>query len=183
MLRRYLINLLLILLLTACHKNPAKNNVITTIELSRLGSWQDFGATISIDSSLVYQYWGDYKGIKQGFFKGRVSRSFWDTLNSKLERVKFKTYIPLEDHVLCQDCTGYDLIIYWNNHKRRFGRINLFDIKPDSILTFMRWVDRSYKNIALKQIKDSIKFEVYTHEPPKPRINSIKFPPPEKSNK
>jgi len=177
--RIYFICLLLFLSLAACKKTAPKNYEITKIELARPSGYPDYGATFRIDSSLVYQYWGDYKDIKQGFFIGKISKTFWDTLNSKLNKAKFKTATPLTD-VSCVDCRSYELIIYWNNHKRRFDRVS--GLRQDSILAFMRWVDSSYKIISLKQIKDSIKFEVSPHEPPKPKFKSIAFPPPQKSN-
>ena len=113
---KFIILLSISLLLIGCNKPIHRNNEITRIEFARSGPWSHFGASISIDSSLNYKYWGDYKGVKQKYFAGKISEGFWDTVNVKLEKAKFKTIIPTS-YSGCKDCKYYELIVYWNNKK------------------------------------------------------------------
>jgi hypothetical protein len=172
---RHVIFLFFIIFLLACGKPAQRNNEITKVELARSGAWSDFGASISVDTSLNYKYFGDYENVKQGYFIGKVNRKFWDTLNQKLERIKFKT-LPVSDNVSATDINYFELIIHWKNGKRRLLRA--WNGRSDSVLNVIKWLDTSYKNMELHQIKDTIRFETTYHNLPKPPIRQVKFPPP-----
>lgn len=174
---RYVAVILSFLVFAGCTTNHSRKNEITRIELARSGAWSDFGGTISIDSALDYKYWGDYANIKQAFFKGKITGKFWDTVNLRLEETKLKK-AKFETGLGCKDCEYYELIIHWKNKKSRFLRTS--DSSQDSLMTVIRWIDSSYKNLKLQRVNDSIKFEVTSHQPPGPPIKFVNFPPPVK---
>jgi hypothetical protein len=171
---KYLITLLSILILFSCKKCVQPNNEITKIELARSGAWSDFGATISIDTSLKFIYFGDYGNVKQGYFVGLVSTKFWDSITRKLDYLKYKT-IPASDSAHVVDVNYFELIIHWKDGKRSISRA--WNYPPDSVLRVIKWIDTSFKKIKLRQVKDSIKFESKYHS--SYRISHhIIFPPP-----
>jgi hypothetical protein len=174
---KYVACLLCLLFLLSCKKPNLQTNEITKVELARSGAWSDFGATISVDSSLAYKYFGDYGKVKQGYFIGRVSRRFWDTLNQKLEEINFKT-INSSDNLSVADVNYFEVIVYFKNQKRRIIRVN--PREKDAVINAFMWLNDSYKNIKLYQFKNAIKFETTYHELPKPSLKQIKFPPPTK---
>ena len=174
---RNLVWLISIILLVACKKPAGRNNEITKIELERSGAWADFGASISIDTSLNYKYFGDYGDVKQGYFIGKVNRKFWDTLNQKFAHVKFKA-LPVSDNISAVDINYFELIIHWKGGKQRILRA--WDGRSDSVLNVIKWLDTSYKAVQLHHIKSPIKFETTFHNLPKPAIDHVNFPPPTK---
>ena len=172
---RPIIVVIISLLFFECKKPVNRNNEIRKIEFARSGAWSDWGVSISIDSSLNYKYWGDYRAERQKFFVGKVSHAFWDTLNLKLEQIKFKTVKPqmIND---CKDCEYYELIVHWNNGITRILRSG--SEVSDPVIRMCTWLGDNRNIPDLKQIKDSIKFETHTHYVINPSIKSIKFPPP-----
>ena len=172
---RYLI--LPLLLFAGCNKPFRQNDKITRIELARNGAWSDFGASISIDSSLNYEYWGDYSQVKQGYFKGTISKAYWDTLNKRFSQIRFRT-VKTNNDINCEDCEEYEMIIRWRGNSRKILRTDYHN-RPDSVLSFIKWVDSSYKHVNLHSTKDSIKFDLNLHGRPMPiSFKSLKFPPP-----
>jgi hypothetical protein len=172
---KYTLILSFIILLMSCKKAIHQNNEITKVELARGGAWFDFGATISVDSSLNYKYFGDYGKVKQGYFTGKVSHQFWDTLNQKFEEVKFKTVPPYSKIVLL-DADYFELIIYWRNGKRKITRY--WDGEQEPVIAVFNWLDSSYKSTRLKQVNNPFKFETTAHRQLKPKVDRSKFPPP-----
>ncbi len=171
---RLLICLLYILLFLSCSKPHHPNNEITKIELASSGGW-NFGTAIGIDSSLNYKY---YDGNSKKNFTGKISAKLWDSINARLEQIKFKN-IPASDHKNIADATYFELIVYWKDSSRRITRVR--DIKTDSVVDAFTWINDSYKNVKLHQVNYAIKFETTYQEPifpPKPKINQVKFPPP-----
>lgn len=164
-----------LILFAACNNKPARtNNEIIKIEFARMGAWLDRGAAISIDSSLTYNY---YDNGKKDYCSGKITQDYWNAINQKLEKIKFKT-IPTTDHKYTADVSEYEIIITWKNGKRRIER-NTDHVKPDSILTTLDWLNNSYKHVTLKHSKTPIKFETtYQNRPPAPDFYHTQFPPP-----
>lgn len=172
---RCTIFLFLITLVIACNKPAQRNNEITKVELARSGAWADNGAAISVDSSLSYKY---YDGnVKLGYYVGRVSETFWDTLNQKFERIKYKS-LPFTDNKLIEDANYFELIVHWKNGKRRITRV--WNWPADlAVLSVISWLNDSHKRFKLHQVNYPIKFETtYQNPPPRPKLDQIKFPPP-----
>ena len=172
---KYIITLSLIWVFVACKKPGEKHNEISKIELARSGVWSDFGASISIDSSLNYKYYGDYGKVKQGYFVGKVNSKFWDTLNRKLEWIKYKT-LPISDNAHTVDVNYFELIVYWKNGERHISRV--WNYPTDSVLRVIKWIDTSFQKINLHQTTDTIPFESKYHRKIKTLIDQIRFPPP-----
>lgn len=159
----------------SCIKPVQPNNEITKVELARSGAWSDYGAAISVDSSLSYKYCDNNQ--KQHYFVGKVDEKFWDTLNRKLEEVKFRS-LPATDNKHIEDAEYYELIIHWKNKKRRLTRVWDFP-QQDSVLNVIKWLNDSYKRAKLHQVNYPIKFETTYQNPPiQPKIDQVKFPPP-----
>ncbi|HAL83082.1 MAG TPA: hypothetical protein DCO83_13325 [Mucilaginibacter sp.] len=171
---KYVLTLLCFALFLSCTKSSHPTNEITKVELARSGAWSDYGAAISINSSLNYSYCNN--NVKHGYFTGKVSEGFWDTLNRKFEKIKYKS-LPVTDNKLIQDGNYFELIIHWKNGKKRITRVR--DIKSDSVLDVLLWLNDSYKTAKLHQVNYPIKFETtYQNPPPKPIIDQLYFPPP-----
>ncbi|MDB5112754.1 MAG: hypothetical protein JWR67_3868 [Mucilaginibacter sp.] len=171
---KYIVVLIFIMLSISCKKATRHNNEIIKVELARSGAWSDFGASMSIDTSLNYKYFGDYGNVKQGYFIGKVTHKFWDTLNQKFEQIKFKT-IDTNDNTNVADANYFEVIIHWKNEKRRIIRVR--PRENDSIINVFLWLNDSFKYIKLHPIKNHIKFETTLHI--KTAISdSVKFPPP-----
>ena len=173
---RCIIFLFSIMSITACNKPAQRNNEITKVELARSGAWSDNGATISIDTSLNYKYFGDYGNVKQGYFIGKVNNKFWDTLNEKFEQIKFRT-IDTNDNTNVADVNYFEVIIHWKNQKRRIIRIR--PRENDPVINTFVWLNDSYKNVKLHPVRKPIKFETIYHRPlPRLNIDQVEFPPP-----
>ena len=158
----------------ACNRPTHQNNEIIKLELARGGAWSDYGPAIDIDSSLNVKY---YDGNSKKNFVGKISTRLWDSINRRLEQVKFKD-IPISDDKNIADATYFELIIYWKDSSRRITRVR--DIKTDSVLNTFIWINDSYKSAKLRYVRYPIKFETTFQNPtpPKPKIDQIKFPPP-----
>lgn len=139
-----------------------KDNEITKISFARMGAWSDPGAAISIDSSLTYNYYGKINKSESGYYSGKISASFWDTLNRKFKEIKYKT-LDTTDNRRVQDGVYYEVIISWINGKRHILRYK--DIKADSVLTVFNWLNDSYKSVKLYRSKNSIKFQTTFQNP------------------
>lgn len=175
---RYFSTLLFLIALFACTTPPARqNNEIIKIELARSGAWSDQGASISIDSSLNYYYYGliNESGLsaKRKYYAGKISQGFWDTLNRKLEKLHFKNQSSADNEFIA-DASYFELILYGKAGKKR-----LYSTQKDSVINVLDWLDNSYKKIALKQIDTPVHFETTLQKPPPiPHISQVKFPPP-----
>lgn len=173
---KYLIPLLCgLLLLLSCKRSLTQNNEIIKVELARSGAWSDYGATISMDTSLNYKYFGDYMNWKQKYFAGKISPKYWDSVNQKFEKINFKTVAPHSKLVILDD-DYFELIIYWKGGRRSITRY--WDGGQEPILKVFDWLSSSYKSVKLEQVNTPFKFETTTHRKPKPKIDQAKFPPP-----
>jgi hypothetical protein len=173
---RHITSIFLIISILACNKPTQRNNEITKVELARSGAWSDYGAAISVDSTLSYKYFDGNIKHGKGYFTGRVGRKFWDTLNQKFERIKFKT-VDTNDNSNVVDVNYFEVIVYWENKKKRIIRAS--SRENDSVINVILWLNNSYKKVKLHLSSDPIKFETtYQNPPPKPIIDRIKFPPP-----
>jgi len=177
---KYLTGLFIILILAGC-----TNDEITKVELARSGAWADPGAAISIDNTLNYSYYGVIDGEHRDYYVGKATPQFWDSLSRKLEDINFKT-IDSTDDMTASDVHYFELIIHWNNTKRRIVRMRLFH-RLDSVCNMIEWLNDSYKNIKLKQVNQPITFETTFQNPPpidSVLLKSTPFkPPPTKKRK
>jgi len=138
--------------------NP--KNEITRIDFARSGAWSDRGAAFSVDTSLIYKYYG--KGIDgaQHCYVGRVSRSFWDTLNRKLESISYKTMDSIDrPRFGTMDANYFELIVHWKNNRRRIIKVRALGGIDSATNKVFEWLSNSHKLVNMQQIQDTIKFE------------------------
>jgi len=170
------------LVLISCYHPKKRTDQISKIEIATSDCLKGCPVIgISIDSTLTFKYYGGYNAKLQGYYSGFVTQGFWDTLNTKLEQIKFK---GLETNNFGElDGHSAEVVVYWNKQKRHFMRSIYED--PDSISHILIWIADSYKHIQLQKLKDSVKFET-TYQfmmPPKPKLDPVRFPPPKKIRK
>jgi hypothetical protein len=137
-------------ILIGCKKPVPRNNEITKVEVAR--GWC-FGpcqfTALRVDSSLRLQYFGGHllpsalpgsqRKTLQGYYEAKVSRGFWDTLNMKLEHIKYKKLDTARNWV--DDSQDFEIIIHYD---RRVKHIKFTGASfPDSVETVFRWIDSS----------------------------------------
>jgi len=123
--KHYVSIIAIVLMAAACNKPVKSKNEIIKIEFAH--EWP--AGAISIDSSLTYHYFGGQLAKKKGYFTGKATASFWDTLNRKFEQIDFKHLDTAGN--LRIDVPASELIIYWKGHKLHL-RKDLYDL-PDSV--------------------------------------------------
>jgi hypothetical protein len=172
----YLPVILLLSLCISCSRPVQRQNEIDKIELMRVGAWSDPGAVITVDKLLTYNYYGELNNNndKQELYTGQISTAFWDTLNKKLERIKYKTVRESDiSHVV--DVPVFELVVHWKNKKKRILRS--WDLEMDSVVNTLAWINNTYKNIKLKRSTDTIKARLFRNKFPHVDVPQIKFPP------
>jgi hypothetical protein len=145
-----------------CKKPVSRKNEIIKVEVAT--GWC-FGpcqlTALSIDSSLELKYFGGrllpgrWRKTLQGYYKGRVSRLFWDSLNMKLEDIKYKKLDTNRQWVM--DSQILEVIIYYRNGVKHIKTSE--GSFPDSIEKVFLWIDSSYKATKLQHIKGPIQFK------------------------
>lgn len=174
---RYFVLIISSVLFIACFRSPpVKKNEINKIVLARSGAWSFLGDAVSIDSSLKLIYFGKLNGSNQKYYAGKTTQGFWDTLNIKLERIKYKS---LPDTIISrtEDAIWLELIVYTKKNKKHFIRVD--DHLSDSIVNICKWVNSHVKNIKLTRLDKPVSFETTLQNPPQiPKLDQVKFPPP-----
>jgi hypothetical protein len=172
----YIAALLILLIFECCTKHQQYQNPVIKIELSRTGGESDDGAIISIDSNLICNYYGRLNSSKsEYYYTGKITATFWDTLNKRVEQTKFRA-APLNNNLHVSDSEEFELIIHSKIGKNRFLRI--WGGESDPVLEFMIWLNGAYKKAKLIKSADSIKFEAIIRNP-MPKVDHVLFPPPE----
>lgn len=135
---------------------------------------------IETDSSLSVRYHGVKYTDKTGFYIGKVSSEFWDTLNIKFENVHYKQLDTFYMHSV--DDLSTEIFIFYNNKvKHIYGQSASL---PDSLMKVYNWLIKSIKQLNLSQSNDSLRFETIIEKPlPIPLLDDVKFIPPTKCNK
>jgi hypothetical protein len=169
---RLLSGILFIVILVSCHKSRQHNEILK-VALSRGGGLMDRGASIYIDTSLIYRY-----KAGKNYYTGKVSPEFWDTLNKKFEQIHYKS-LPKSDEMNEADATYFELTVYWKGGKGRIIKLGSLNNPDDTLLNTIFWLNNSYQHIKLRKTANSMQFETTIQEPPAPPIGRVKFPPPE----
>jgi len=163
-------------LLSACHKQERKNNEIIKIEVATGGCFGPCQYTaVSIDSSLTYKYYGgpvlsrtnrpEDKFKIEGYYVGKVSRALWDTLNMKLEQIRYKQLDTSYEHTV--DDQLLEIIIHYNGQTKHI-RAQSASL-PDSVAKVFHWISESYQFVKPKTVKDTLQFGTilqYMRPPP-----------------
>jgi hypothetical protein len=184
----FLLSFFVTLLLSGCHRSGQRINEISKIEIETGGCFGPCQSTVvSIDSSLVYKYYGgstsfvlplDAKNDRKlnGYFLGKVSHEFWDTLNIKLENIKYKQLDTIYKNSV--DDQSLEIFIYYGDKIKHIKAQSAS--LPVSVAHVFYYIIRSYKTIRPKPTKDTFIFESTIHKSI-PDIRQVKFPPPVKN--
>ncbi len=135
---------------------PNKNNNIKKIEFSTEG------INISIDSNLTYYCYSCGKSKLKGYYKGKVSQLFWDSLNMKIDSVNLNKLHEVDCHN--EFDPGVELIVTTYKNRQHF-KSGLTCLPPKTVTTF-RWIANSYKSAALTPTTEAVNFEVGLLCPP-----------------
>ena len=132
---------------------------------------------IEIDSSLNYRFYGGEYADTTGYFTGKVSQGFWDTLNIKFESINYKQLDTSYDHSV--DDLSTETVLYFDKQRKHIHGQS--ESLPDSVMTVLSWVMNSYKTVTLTRTTDSaIPFETrIQNPPPPPPMPKMKFIPPD----
>lgn len=164
--------------LAGCNQPALRHNELSKIEVAVAGGMMKWPAwAVSFDDNLNCYYYGGNKAKLKGYYSGKITSGFWDTLNIKLEQNKFtqldtSVYWPLDDQAA-------EAIFYWGKQKRR-----VFLAADDSLNgkeNVLKWIAFSYQHIKLYKMQDSVNFDVKIlfskPEFARKKIEIIKFPP------
>lgn len=174
-----LFSLILILTLFACadtHKDNKRNNQIRKVSFATGGCYGKCPfLAIEIDSSLSYKFYGGQYSDLQGFFTGKITQTFWDSLNIKLEQVNLKQLDTLYMATI-DDLSIESYFTFGQIKKPLFGHEMDF---PDSVQKIFNWLMGSYKRVELTKV-DTLDFEtkIQFSQGPMPPPKNLKFTPP-----
>lgn len=156
--------ILLLLFFWSCKQR--RENQISKIEIALVSGWEDGRRAISIDTSLKYVFFGD--GIsekmyfKKGYFEGRVSDSFWDTLNTRFTKEKLAVIKTDSDKTIA-DASVIELIIHWKNDKVQKLSLHL-PLVNDTLKKDATWLFESCKTVKLLP-REPLLFETTIQKP------------------
>lgn len=131
-------------------------------------------SALSVDSSLKYNYFGGDYAQKKGFYTGRISKEFWDTLNVKLEELNYKQLDSAYQHTV--DDQSMELIIHYGNRTKHVRAQS--GSLPDSLIKMFIWLAHTYKKVRLENATGPIRFETTEQELQIPPRSGPMFPPP-----
>ena len=110
--------------------------------------------SLEVDSSLTYKFYGGKYCEKPGYYTGRISPEFWDSLNMEFERIHFKALDSSYEHSV-DDLSTRTIITYGNARKV----INAQSASlPDSVRRVLDWLMNSYKKVALTPTLDTLDY-------------------------
>jgi hypothetical protein len=154
-----------ILLLSACHRQPANSNIwkveVATSEC--FGTCQN--SLTVIDSNLNYHFYGGRvakggaigrKGKIFGFYTAKVSRRFWDSLTTRLEENGYQSLDT--GYQQENDAQFLEIRVHYGKQVKRIHGYNI-DL-PDGIVKTINWVAHSYITIRPVATKDTIKSDI-----------------------
>jgi hypothetical protein len=170
---RYFFMVWCVVLLFSCKQKPRPVNEITKVELATC-SLRSENSALSVDSLLTFNYYdGTGPTSKHGYYTGKINALFWDTLNKKLEALKYKTLVRNDMMV---DGKPFEFIVHWKGNTKMI--ICDSENPKDSLVIFLKWLSNSRKAVQLHQVKAPIRFETTFQNPPKMKIEQVRFPPP-----
>ena len=156
------------------NKKSYRQNAINRIVFATGGC---FGTcpiqAIDIDSSMTFKYHGVEYTNNLGFYSGRITNGFWDTLNRKLEHIKYQQLRASYDH--SADDLSTELYVYYNGNKVKHIRGQSASLS-DSVMTVYQWLLTSIKKLKFKRTTDSLVFPTQIEKPlPELKVDHIKF--------
>lgn len=175
---------LVALSLFACkQEKPKKADEISRINFATGGC---FGRcpvmAVEMDSSLNFRFYGyEYTKLK-GYYTGKISQSFWDSLTTKFEKIDFKQLDSTYEQSV--DDLATELIIYYNGQRKHiYGQSMSL---PAKLMKLYDWIMDNdttlhlIKNIDTGNISKwfTTRIQHLPPPPPMPLINQLKVIPP-----
>jgi hypothetical protein len=118
-----------------------------------------------------------HDGKLKGYYAGKITEAFWDTLNIKLEQIKYKKLDTSYQRSF--DDQSLEIFIHYGNKVKHIKAQSAS--LPENVGNAFYYIVNSYKTIKLKATKDTFKFEStiqWPIGPPMPDIRRVKFSPP-----
>ncbi|WP_157543890.1 DUF6438 domain-containing protein [Mucilaginibacter paludis] len=128
---------------------------------------------VSIDSLLNYKFHGGRYALKQGYFTGKVSQGFWDTLNMRFEQIHYQQLRNFYQE-RSTDGPHWDVIIKYSNNTKYISASP--SGLTDSVESVFNTYLRSYTLTKLARTNHSLNFDLFKGWV---KTNDIKFPPPD----
>jgi hypothetical protein len=120
MIRNILIISLTILMFASCNSDNTiekRKNEITKVCFATGGCYGTCPfLAIEIDSSLNYKFYGGEYADTTGYFTGKVSQGFWDTLNIKFESINYKQLDTSYEHSI--DDLSTETVLYFDKQRK-----------------------------------------------------------------
>jgi Domain of unknown function (DUF6438) len=155
-------------------KSSESDNGITRIVFATGGCFGPCPIQVfDIDSSLSVKYNGIQNSDLSGFHRGKVTKEFWDSLNTKFEAINYKMLDSAYNETM--DDLTTELMIYDKNNKIKYIHAQSSSL-PDSVKNLYDWLLGRLEKIKLTKAQDSLSFPTYLDRPPIRTI--IKFRPP-----
>jgi hypothetical protein len=117
-------------------------------------------SAIEIDSSLKYKFYGGKYSLRSGFYTGNITQELWDSLNIKLEKIKYKQLDSCYSHSV--DDLAMEVILFFNGQSKHFSAQSAS--LPDSVYRCFSWILKTQNRIHLVSSKDSLKFKTFIQE-------------------
>jgi hypothetical protein len=145
--------LLIVILVSSCQRQEPRYNEISSVELATGDCFGPCQYTATrIDSSLQFNFLGGplspgrTRKTVRGNYTGRISRSFWDSLNKKLEHIHYKLLDT--SYQQSADDQSLELIVYYHN-KIKHVKAQSASL-PDSVREVFDWIANSHKSVKLE---------------------------------
>jgi hypothetical protein len=117
---------------------------------------------MGIESSLNVNFYGERYTDKSGFYTGKVTEGFWDSLNIRFERLKFERLDS--SYEFSQDDLDVAISAWYGIRKKTVQ--GQFDDLPDSVQTTVNWLLEVYEHISLAPAQDTGYFYERFRRPP-----------------
>jgi hypothetical protein len=110
---------------------------------------------LEINSDLEVKYRGVMFVENTGFYRGKVSKEFWNELELKLNNMNFLKYDSA--YFNSADSQSSEIYIYYSDNKCKLIQGMRPDI-PRSLDKFYSWLTESISKMNLEKTNDSLKF-------------------------
>ena len=149
---KLVIFLFILTLFYGCVKKNGRQNENTRVVFATGGC--NGVCPIQVIDNLTVRYLGVKYCDRTGFFIGNISSKFWDTLNLKFEKIKFKQLDSSYQH--SYDDLSTEIYIYYDDKVKHLKGQS--ERLPYSLMSVYSWLPTEIKQIKLKPIKESLKF-------------------------
>ena len=173
------------MVMAGCNSHPViqkRNNGLSKVCFATGGCYGNCPLfAIEIDSSLNYKFYGGFLSDSSGYFTGKVSQGFWDTLNTKMEGIHYYALDTLYSG--SEDDLNIEAILYFGDNRKRISAREWS--LPENVERVFMWIINSYKTITLKRAPYQIPFETqiqYLLPLPTPQMPNMKVIRPDDDN-